>query len=272
MGDTMKTIVITGSTRGIGLGLATALLERGCQVVISGRAQETVDKVVTELEAEHGPDRVLGKACDVTELQQVQALWDTAQARFGRIDVWINNAGIAHGQTDFWDYDPGLIASVVETNVIGAMYGAKVAVRGMLAQGSGHFYNMEGLGSDGRRVEGLTLYGTTKRALAYLTDALVEETKGTPIVVGALRPGMVTTDMLTTQYEGKPEEWESAKRIFNILADRVEMVTPWLADKVLGNKRTGVRFSWLSRGKVLGRFLLAPFRRRDLFGEPDGDR
>jgi NAD(P)-dependent dehydrogenase (short-subunit alcohol dehydrogenase family) len=263
----MKTIVVTGSTRGIGRGLVTAFLELGCQVVVSGRAESTVAEVVAELAAQYGAEQVYGKACDVTDLDQVQALWDAAKARYGRVDVWINNAGVAHGQTNFWDQDAELIASVVETNVIGAMYGAKVALAGMLAQGSGQLYNMEGLGSDGRRVEGLTLYGTTKAALAYLTDALVEETKGTPIVVGALRPGMVVTDMLTTQYQGKPEEWEEAKRIFNILADRVETVTPWLAQKVVNNERTGVHIAWLSRFKVLGRFLTAPFGRRDLFGK-----
>ena len=268
----MKTVVITGSTRGIGRGLATAFLERGCRVVISGRTEAAVEEVAGELTRVYGADNVLGKACDVTDLGQVQALWDAAVAHYGRVDVWINNAGVAHGQIDFWDLEPDLIAGVVRTNVIGAMYGAKVALQGMLAQGAGQFYNMEGLGSDGRRVEGLTLYGTTKRALAYLTDALVAETAGTPIVVGALRPGMVATDMLTTQYEGKPEEWQRAKRIFNILADRVETVTPWLADKVLANERTGVRFSWLSRWKVIGRFLLAPFRRRDLFGESNDGR
>jgi NAD(P)-dependent dehydrogenase (short-subunit alcohol dehydrogenase family) len=146
------------------------------------------------------------------------------------------------------------------------MYGAQVALCGMRDQGSGSFYNMEGLGSDGRRVEGLTLYGTTKCALHYLTDALVEETRGTPILVGALRPGMILTDLVTGQYAGRPkEEWEDAKRIFNILADRVETVTPWLAQKVLANQRSGVRITWLTRRKVIGRFLAAPFRKRDLF-------
>jgi hypothetical protein len=76
---------------------------------------------------------------------------------------------------------------------------------------------------------------------------------------------MVVTDFLTQQYEERPEDWESAKRIFNILADRVETVTPWLAHKVLANDKTGVRIAWMSRGKTMGRFLAAPFRKRDLF-------
>ena len=59
--------------------------------------------------------------------------------------------------------------------------------------------------------------------------------------------------------------WERAKRVFNILADRVETVAPWLAQKVLDNEKNGARFTWLPRHKVLGRFLSAPLRKRDLF-------
>jgi hypothetical protein len=73
---------------------------------------------------------------------------------------------------------------------------------------------------------------------------------------------MVITDLITTQYEGRPEDWERAKGIFNILADRVENVAPWMAHKVLENTRHGVEISYLSGAKVLGRFLLAPFRAR----------
>jgi NAD(P)-dependent dehydrogenase (short-subunit alcohol dehydrogenase family) len=264
-GGIMKTIVITGSTRGIGYGLADAFLNLGCAVTLNGRTQDSVEQALEGLAAKHGVERLLGHSCDVTDLQQVQALWDAAKTHWGQIDIWINNAGIAHPQMGFIDLPPERIQAVVETNVIGAMYGAKVALRGMLEQGFGVLYNMEGLGSGGRRVEGLTLYGTTKHSLRYLTDALAQEVQGTPIQVGALRPGMVVTDMLTSQFEGQPEEWERAKRAFNILADRVETVTPWLAQKALSNDKNGARIVWLSRLKVIGRFLMAPVRQRDLF-------
>jgi NAD(P)-dependent dehydrogenase (short-subunit alcohol dehydrogenase family) len=261
----MKTVVITGSTRGIGYGLADSFLALGCAVTISGRTLTSVEKAVAELAAKHEADRVLGQPCDVTDFEQVQALWDAAQAHFGQVDIWINNAGIGHSQMDSCELSPEQIQSVMDTNLVGAMYGAKVALRGMLDQGFGSFYNMEGLGSDGRMVKGLALYGCTKAGLRYLTQSWVEETRGTPVLVGALRPGMVMTDLVTKQYEERPEDWERDKRIFNILGDRVETVTPWLAQKVLANDKTGVRITWLTRGKVIGRFLLAPFRKRDLF-------
>lgn len=261
----MKTVVVTGSTRGIGYGLADSFLDLGCAVVVSGRTSEAVEAAVVELSAKHDADRVFGHPCDVADFEQVQALWDAAKAHFGKIDVWINNAGLGHAQMDFWDLSAEQIQAVVSTNLIGAMYGSKVALRGMLDQGFGGLYNMEGLGSGGHRVEGLTLYGSTKCGLRYLNESLARETRGTAVLVGALRPGMVVTDFLTRRFEDRPEDWERAKRIFNVLADRVETVTPWLARKVLANDRTGVCISWQNTAKLAGRFIAAPFRQRDLF-------
>ncbi len=261
----METIVITGSTRGIGFGLADAFLELGCAVTVSGRTPEAVNKAVEELSAKHAAASVFGHPCDVTRFEQVQALWSASTQRWGHIDIWINNAGVGHPQMAFWEHSPDQVTTVIDTNLIGAMHGAQVAIPAMLVQGFGRLYNMEGLGSDGRKVEGLTLYGTSKHGLRYLTDALAQEVQDTPVKVGALSPGMVITDLITQQYAGRPEDWERAKRIFNILADRVETVTPWLAQQVLHNKKNGARIKWLTRRKIIGRFLASPFQRRDLF-------
>lgn len=258
----MKTVVITGSTRGIGYGLAEEFLKLGCRVAISGREQANVDRAAAGLAARHGADRAWGLVCDVTRPDQVQALWDGAVQHFGRVDVWINNAGISTPLLPIWEQDPAAMRAVVETNLVGALNGARVALRGMRAQGAGSLYNLEGFGSDGRIMAGMTPYALTKCATAYLTDALVKETKGTSIVVGALRPGMVITRLITDQYEGKPEEWEQAKGIFNILADRVETVTPYLAQRVLSNRKSGARICWLRRAKSTLRFLTAPFHKR----------
>ena len=264
----MKTIIVTGSTRGIGYGLAKNFLERGAQVVISGRSQESVDQACQSLQKDFPADHIFGVACDMRDYSQVKNLWQESQEQYGKVDIWINNAGIAQAQTDFWDLDPDLISTLVETNITGAMYGAKVALAGFLNQGFGAFYNMEGLGSDGRQVEGLTLYGTSKYGLSYLTKNLAEEVKDSKVIVGALRPGMVLTDLLLRQYDDRePEEWERAKKIFNILADKVETVTPFLADQVLINQKNGKMISWLTPVKAFWRFLTASISKRDLFTE-----
>jgi NAD(P)-dependent dehydrogenase (short-subunit alcohol dehydrogenase family) len=260
----MKSIVITGSTRGIGLGLADAFLARGCQVMVSGRSPATVDPAVAELGKKYGAANIAGQPCDVSMVAQVQALWDAAVARFGKVDIWINNAGLGNILTPFWELAPEKMQQVVNTNILGAMYGCSIALRGMLAQGYGSLYNMEGYGSrdSGHIVNGLALYGTTKAALAFLDTSLIEEVKGKPIIVGRLLPGMVVTDLLLNQRTGDPAGWERSKRAFNILADRVETVTPWLVDQVLDNEKNGARISWTSSMKIMLRFLTAPFTKR----------
>lgn len=259
----MKNIVITGSTRGIGYGLADAFLARGCRMMISGREQETVDQAVAALAQQYGQERVAGYPCDVTGYAQVKALWDAAAARFGAIDIWINNAGQGNLLTPFWELPPETMHAVVNTNVLGAMYGSKVALQGMLRQGSGALYNMEGFGSRGGRIQpGLALYGATKAALAFLDKSLAAELQGKPVTAGAILPGMVVTDLLLNQRHGDPADWERSKRAFNILADRVETVAPWIADQVLANTANGKYISWFSRGKILLRFLSAPFTKR----------
>ena len=263
----MKHIVITGSTRGIGFGLSDSFLGLGCSVTVSGRTQTSVDEAVQNLASKYDRDRILGLACDVRSPDALQALWDESKVRFERVDVWVNNAGFSGQLMTFWKMSPAEMKAVVETNVLGTLYGSQVAVRGMLEQGHGSLYNMEGMGSDGRKHDGLTLYGMTKYGLHYFTDCLVRETQGTSLIVGALQPGMVITDMIVKQYEGRPGNWARAKRAFNLLADRIETVTPWLAQQMLAQQRSGVRISWLSRRKLLSRMLLGPFRRRNLFDQ-----
>ena len=260
----MQVVVITGSTRGIGLGLAGEMLTRGASVVVSGRGEESVAHAVEELAEAHG-ERVTGVACDVTDPGQVQGLWDGAVARFGRVDVWINNAGMANTLGGLGELEAGELEAVIGTNVTGTLLGCRVAIRGMTEQGGGALWNMEGLGSDGRKVPGLAPYGTTKAAVTYLTDALIKEQKGTVVRVGAIRPGMVLTDMLLGQLE-RMEEGERARlvKIYNILADRVETVTPWIAGRVLGADRHGARVVWLSGWKVMWRFLTAGVLKRDV--------
>lgn len=261
----MKNIVITGSTSGIGYGLADSFLSLGCSVVISSRSEKNIETTINKLANKYNASQIFGFSCDVTDYNQVQGLWNAAKAHFDRVDIWINNAGMAHPETEICSYTPEKVKQVVDANIIGAIYGSMVALKGMQEQGFGSIYNMEGLGSDGRVIKGMALYGTTKAALSYLTKAMARETRGTAVLAGGIRPGMVVTKLITEQYEGRPAEWERVKGILNILSDRVETVTPWLAKKILANKKNGTTISWLTKGKLIRRFLIAPFHKRNVF-------
>ena len=186
-----KTIVITGSTKGIGFGLAEEFLKRGHNVVVSGRNQAALDEAVSRLSAYK--DRVAGCLCDVTRIEDNQKLFDFAKSRFSRVDIWINNAGLSMSRKMFWEQPVDRMKEVVDANLMGVIYGSQVAIQGMFAQGGGQLYNMEGLGSDGRIADGLSVYGSTKRALNYFTQSLTLELKGKPVQACLLSHGIVVT-------------------------------------------------------------------------------
>ncbi len=261
----MKTVVITGSTRGIGYGLAESFLSQNCSVLISGRTQAGVDTSVNALKAKYPDAKIVGHPCDVTDLGQLKGLWSAAADAFDSVDIWINNAGIGHPQQSAWEIVESTTRKVIDVDLLGLVFGTQVAVQEMLKQGHGQVYNMEGFGSDGAVRQGMSVYGAAKRAVRYYTRTVIKETKDTPVQVGTLSPGIVITDFITDMYRDDPSGLEKSKKIFNILGDTVETVTPWLANKVLNNDRTGASFKWLTPGKAFSRFLTAGFKKRDLF-------
>lgn len=261
-----KTAVITGSTRGIGAGMAKAFLERGWNVVINGRSAASVEQAAASLSTVNPDAVVLGVPGDVSDYAQVENLWAQAAGRFGKVDLWINNAGLSHAPTPFWEMPPEQMETIVRANITGTMYGTRMAIRGMLAQGGGALYNMEGLGSSGRqRVSGLSIYASTKAALRFFDQAIAQELAGTPVLFGTLSPGMVLTDMLLNRQVQEGPDWERTKRVFNILADRTETVAPWLVEQMIANREHGRRIRWLTGSKIAWRFLSSPFVKRDLF-------
>lgn len=260
----MKTVVITGSTRGIGRGLAEAFLARGCKVVISGRSAAAVEKTVAELSVKHA-GRVEGAACEISRVEQIEGLWRAACEKFQRVDVWINNAGISIHRGPLHEAKAADLEAIVDTNLTGVLLANRVVIAAMLKQGGGQVWNMEGFGSNGMTQPGMAPYGCTKRAITYLNAAMQKELKGSPVHVCTLSPGIVVTDLLTGDYDLKSEAWAKAKKVLNILGDTVETVTPWLADQVLASNKPGAKVAWLTTGKALVRFMTAGFNKRDLF-------
>jgi short-subunit dehydrogenase len=152
---------------------------------------------------------------------------------------------------------------------LGLIYGSQVAMRGMLKQGFGQIYNLEGFGSNGQIREGLSVYGTSKAAVHYFTQALIEDAQETGVVVGTLSPGMVITDLLLDRYEDDPQELEKVKSVFNIIADTPENVAPWLVEQILATNKNGVHIDYMPRSRLVGRFLKSPFSKRDLFPDEE---
>jgi NAD(P)-dependent dehydrogenase (short-subunit alcohol dehydrogenase family) len=260
-------VVITGSTKGIGLGLAREFLKRGHDVVVSSRGAAAVDQAVAGLKAAFPGRKVVGQACDVADYGQVQALWAAAAAALGSVDIWVNNAGRDSTKVPFFAIPPEDYVKTINTNLIGLMNCNRVAIPAMYKQGSGMIWNMEGFGSNGAVRPTIAPYGATKYAVRYFTKAMIGELKNAPVKIGYLSPGIVITELLVPPPEKRNKNWERSKKILNILADTVETVTPYLVEGMLREHgKQGAAVRWLTSAKVQGRFLMNVFRKRDVFG------
>ena len=261
----MKTVVITGSTRGIGFGLAQFFLSHNCQVVVNGTSEASVERAMTALKTVAEPSRMIGVAGLVNDPSDCEKLAQIAEKTFGTIDIWINNAGIPQAEAWFFNYDNDHLEKLVSTNILGVVYGSQVAYNHMVKTGGGYIYNMEGLGSDGRKMRRQTFYGMSKRAVRYMTRSMALEVKGQSVKIGTLSPGMVATDFLKGSLIGSAKDVKRKKKIFNVLADHVEDVVEYLGTEILKNTKSNAKIIWLTNGKIMKRFLMAPFVKRKIF-------
>lgn len=257
-------VVITGSTRGIGLGMAREFLERDWLVTINGTTDSSVEKAVSILKKDFPEGKFIGYAADVAKIDEMKHLLQEAHKYFGKVDVWINNAGIDQEREDFWDLQYNEMMRVVDINIKGVMNGSRVATQYMHDHGEGYVYNMEGYGSAGMMQPGLTVYGMTKRAVSYFTESLAKEVAHTSIKVGRLSPGMVLTTFLLDQMPTDQAEAKRLKRVYNILADEVSVVSKFLVEGIIKNKKNNAHIQWLTKRKSTYRFLMAPFNKRDI--------
>lgn len=261
----MKNIVITGSTRGLGLAMAKEFLKAGCGVTVSGSKADSFNSAKETLK--EFEKQLIFIPCNVRNMAEIKNLWIKSAERWGNVDIWINNAGQNCPHEFIWDTEEEYIDYVVDTNIKGTIYGSKVAVENMLKQGCGQVWNMEGLGSNDMIIEKTILYGTSKRALTYFTKGLAKELKNSQVKVGRLSPGMMLTEFITKSPTGEPSpvtEDKHFKKVFNILADRPEIVAEFFIPRILENTKQDAHIQWLTNIKSAKRFAMAPFKKREL--------
>lgn len=190
-----RVLVITGGTRGFGLAVAKAAVREGARVVVSSRSEESVASAVAELRGSGG--QAAGMPCDVSELEQVEALGEMAVSAFGRFDVWVNNAGYTAPYGPAMHVAPSAFLRVVNTNIMGSYHGSLVALRTFLPEARGKLINVLGRGSNGRPEAMQTAYAASKTWLRSFTLGLAEAYKDSGVGIFAINPGMMSTDFLT---------------------------------------------------------------------------
>ncbi|KAJ3674787.1 hypothetical protein LUZ60_005403 [Juncus effusus] len=225
-------VVITGSSKGIGFALAKEFLKAGDNVVICSRSAERVESAVESLRKEFGEQHVWGIICDVREGPDVRELVNFAREKLKYIDIWINNAGSnAYSYKPLIETSDEALMEVVTTNTLGLMICCREAINMMRNQSrGGHIFNIDGAGSDGRPTPRFAAYGATKRSVVHLTKSLQAELQMNEVnnvMVHNLSPGMVTTDLLMSGATTK-----QAKFFINILAEPPDVVAEYLVPSI----------------------------------------
>jgi NAD(P)-dependent dehydrogenase (short-subunit alcohol dehydrogenase family) len=187
-------VLITGALTGIGRATALAFAKEGARIVISGRRDEVGQKLAAEIR-ELGAEAEYWRT-DVRHDEDVPDLVDKTVARFGRLDVAVNNAGTEGKTGPVTEQTAESYAATFDTNVLGTLLSMKHELRVMLPQGSGSIVNISSAyGSVG--APGASVYVASKHAVEGMTKSAALETAGTGVRVNVVAPGTTDTGMLT---------------------------------------------------------------------------
>ena len=186
-------VLITGALTGIGRATAVAFAKEGARVVVSGRREEVGQDLAKELRA-LGAEAEFIRA-DVRHEEDVRDLVDRTVARFGRLDVAVNNAGTEGEPGPVTEQTAETYAATFDTNVLGTLHSLKHEMRVMLAQGSGSIVNLSSIvGKIG--FPGASVYTASKHAVEGLTKSAAHEGAAAGVRVNAVAPGPIETGML----------------------------------------------------------------------------
>ena len=215
-----KCVVVTGSTSGIGLGIARAFAAQGCDIMLNGFGDAAqIEKLRAGLAAEHGVAVVYSSA-DMSKPAEIAALVDQAEKRFGSVDVLVNNAGIQHVApvekfpVEKWD-------QILAINLSSAFHAIRAALPGMKSRNRGRILNIasaHGLVASPFK----SAYVAAKHGLVGLTKTVALETAGKGITCNAVCPGFVLTPLVETQILDRAREYGISREdvINNVILER----------------------------------------------------
>ncbi|MGH3833345.1 MAG: SDR family NAD(P)-dependent oxidoreductase [Pseudonocardiaceae bacterium] len=256
--------VVTGAAQGLGRALAAGLLDRGVSVALADTAREQLRDTAEAFTARGG--QVLPVVTDVADAAAVGALAAQTLAHFGRVDVVVNNAGIAaHHAWPLWQVDPADWRRVLEVNLLGAVHGIRAFVPHLVTAGAGHVVNIASLA-------GLmagpfnSAYGASKHAVVAISETLRAELDmmGLPIGVTVACPGYVRTPLaegMTTLLQTGADAQLAQNLPAGLSADQVEQVRTRLA----------AGLATMMEPDVAAERILAAVEADQLYALPHGD-
>jgi NAD(P)-dependent dehydrogenase (short-subunit alcohol dehydrogenase family) len=235
-----KTIIVTGASRGMGRAMAAAFAESGASVTITASAaRDELDETAAHIRQRIAADRVLALVADVTDARACASAVEQTLARFGRVDVLVNNAAKGaryasrEGAVPFWQADPSGWELVCATNVNGPFHMSRAVVPHLIRQRWGRIINIS-KNVDTMHSRHATAYGPSKAALEAMTISWAQDLHGSGVTVNSLLPG----GQVDTRF-GADRSGSDATRL--LPADVMVGAALWLASDASA-QATGCRF------------------------------
>ncbi|WP_110240740.1 SDR family oxidoreductase [Nocardioides gilvus] len=200
-----KVAIITGASRGIGLGVARRLVEEGAKVVVTARKAEALAEAVETL---GGPEHALGIAGSASDPEHRTEVVTRTIETFGSLDLLVNNTGINPAYGPLVDLDLDVARKILDTNAVAALAWVQEAHRAWMKEHGGAVVNVSSVAGV-KPAPGIAMYGASKATLRSLTESLAVEL-GPDVRVNGVAPAVVKTRFASALYEGREEEVAAA--------------------------------------------------------------
>ena len=200
-----RTVLVTGASSGIGAAIAYAFAEQGDLLVLVGRSLERLQKAKDDILKQYPGAVIKVYELDVRDQKRAKQVCQTILEDVKKIDVLINNAGLALGLEPFQDYDLDDVDTMIDTNIKGILYVTRQILPSMLERNEGHIINM-GSTAGIYAYAGAAVYSATKAAVKTLSDGIRIDTIASDIKVTTVQPGIVETNFSKVRFHGDEEK------------------------------------------------------------------
>jgi benzil reductase ((S)-benzoin forming) len=228
-----RVAVVTGASRGLGAGLGTYFASAGLRLGLCARHRPDVPSPPGRAVASVPADEAVTAAVDVTDFDALAAFADAVVDRFGRIDLWINNAGVLDPIGPLVDAAADVVAGHVATNVTGVAYGTMLFARHVAGRAGGGVLVNVSSGAAVHPYAGLAVYSATKAAVDALTAAVAQEEARHGLRAHAVTPGHVDTAMQAAMRATDDARFPAAGRFRQIAETKAFNTTDWVGEKLL---------------------------------------
>jgi len=214
-----KVIVITGGSKGLGKALAISFIKEGAKVVISSHDKNELEKTATEINA-------TAIFADVTKENEVRNLAENVGTDFGKIDIWVNNAGVMYSFPKGELIDMGKAHNIFDVNFFGVIFGCRTAQRSMFSSGGTIMTINSSSGLDATRASNYKLYAASKWAVRGFLQAFTAENKESNIKNISVYPGGIKTELYPTDKPSNFDDFMEPSYVANIIIENLKNENP----------------------------------------------